>query len=77
MEEVKREIMRGYDLLDMIEHYASESRNNLYELEHKLEKIEKSGIKDVEGFKRELNRTGLLTENLNEFIDNYMRFYNE
>lgn len=33
-------------------------------------------IEDVDKFKRELERAGFMTRNLDEFIENYLRFDN-
>lgn len=34
-------------------------------------------IKDVDNFKRELRRQGLATDELDDFIENYMRWDNK
>ena len=34
-------------------------------------------IEDVDKFKRELERAGFMTRNLEEFIENYLRFDND
>ena len=40
------------------------------------ERIEARCLKNIDNFKRELVRCGLLTNELDGFIDNYMRFDN-
>lgn len=37
----------------------------------------KSSIKDIDNFKRELKRDGLYNEELEEFIEQYMIYYNK
>ena len=41
-----------------------------------LENMEEEVIYDVENFRFELERAGLMTEKLDEFIENYMRWDN-
>lgn len=62
-------------------------RENLFELNSMAENIaeiydfvelrSKSSIKDIDNFKRELKRDGLYSEKLEEFIEQYMIYYNK
>lgn len=62
-------------------------RENLFELNSMTEDIaeiydyveiqSKSSIKDIDNFKRELKRDGLYSEKLEEFIEQYMIYYNK
>lgn len=62
-------------------------RENLYELNSMAETIaeiydfvelrSKSSIKDIDNFKRELKRDGLYSEKIEEFIEQYMTYYNK
>lgn len=62
-------------------------RENLFELNSMTENIaeiydfvelrSKSSIKDIDNFKRELKREGLYTEDLDNFIEQYMIYYNK
>lgn len=62
-------------------------RENLFELNSMAENIaeiydfvelrSKSSIKDIDNFKRELKREGLYTEDLDNFIEQYMIYYNK
>lgn len=42
-----------------------------------LEDLDERTIRNIDNFKRELERQGLMTEKLNEFIENHVRFDNE
>lgn len=37
----------------------------------------KSSIKDIDNLKRELRRDGLYSDKLEEFLENYMKYYNK
>lgn len=62
-------------------------RENLFELNSMADNIaeiydfvelqSKSSIKDIDNFKRELKRDGLYSEKLEEFIEQYMIYYNK
>ena len=54
--------------------YAKDELNNLYKL---LEEKSANGIKDINNFKRELKRDGLYSDKLEEFIEQYMNYYNK
>jgi len=41
-----------------------------------LESIDEYFLYDIENFKRELKRANLMSDALDEFIENYMRFDN-
>lgn len=43
------------------------------EIEIKNEKV----IKDIDNLKRELKRDGLYSDKLEEFLENYMKYYNK
>ena len=62
-------------------------RENLFELNSMADNIaeiydfveiqSKSSIKDINNFKRELKRDGLYSEKLEDFIEQYMLYYNK
>lgn len=54
--------------------YAKEELENLWD---KLEDNTNKGIKDIENLKRELKRDGLYSDKLEEFLENYMKYYNK
>ena len=54
--------------------YAQNELNRLYDT---IEHNSKNSIKDIDNFKRELKRDGLYSEKLEEFIEQYMIYYNK
>lgn len=54
--------------------YAKEELDNLWD---KLEDNSNKGIKDIDNLKRELKRDGLYSDKLEEFLENYMKYYNK
>ena len=46
-------------------------------LEMTLRENNKKEIKDIDNLKRELKRDGLYSEKIEEFLENYMRYYNK
>lgn len=77
MEEIKKELKE-------INMYL---RENLFELNSMADYIaeiydfvelqSKSSIKDINNFKRELKRDGLYNQKLEDFIEQYMLYYNK
>ena len=45
-------------------------------LKDNLDIKNKNVIKDINALKREMKRDGLYSDEMEEFLDNYMRFYN-
>lgn len=69
MSELQNEIENAeYDI-----NCAKHEFNNLWDI---LESNSERSIKDIENFKRELKRDNLYSLEMEEFLDNYMRFYN-
>lgn len=54
--------------------YAKTELDNLWD---KLEDKSNTTIKDIDNFKRELKRDGLYSEEMEEFLENYMKYYNK
>ena len=76
-EEVRKKLMEIEDYLSCAETdiiYTKQELDNLYD---ELKDKEKTQIKDVQNFKRQLRKDGLYSDKLEEFIENYMRFYNK
>ena len=76
-EEIRKKLMEIEDYLGCAETdiiYAKQELDNLYD---ELKDKEKTQIKDVQDFKRQLRKDGLYSDKLEEFIENYMRFYNK
>lgn len=47
-----------------------------YEMSDKLERLKTNAILSVADFKRELERVGIMNKELEEFIENYIKFDN-
>ncbi len=58
----------GWDLEDV--------QKELDNINNLIEQSEKGSIKDIDNFKRELKREGLYSEKLDDFIEEYMIYYN-
>lgn len=80
-EDIKTEVIKLYNKLDEVGWGISRAKRTLEDLEIKLkEKAEQqnnNSIKDIDNFKRELKREGLYSNKLEEFIEQYMIYYNK
>lgn len=56
---------------------TEEAERSLQEIKNKLNKDNENSIKDINNLKRELKRDNLYTDDLENFLDNYMRYYNK
>ncbi len=68
------------ELYDSITSASWEIENairNFDNLEMTLRENNRREIKDIDNFKRELKRDGLYSEKIEEFLENYMRYYNK
>jgi len=75
--EIIMKISTLHNQLDNIGWELSDAKESLNKLENKLEKNDEKVIKDVDNLKRELKRDGLYSEKIEEFLENYMRYYNK
>ena len=76
-EDIKKKINRVEDYLCDVGldlEYARDELNRLYDT---IEEKSNNGIKDINNFKRELKRDGLYSEKLEDFIEQYMLYYNK
>ena len=76
-EDIKKKINQVEDYLCDVGldlEYARDELNRLYDT---LEEKSNNGIKDINNFKRELKRDGLYNQILEEFIEQYMLYYNK
>lgn len=67
-------------ILEEIENSIQDAKDFLYNAKIKMDKLEdmmENGIHDMDNFKRQLHIRGLMTEELEYFIENYMRFCND
>lgn len=56
---------------------TEEALRDLQEIEDKLSEENENSIKDINNLKRELKRDNLYTDEIENFLDNYMRYYNK
>ena len=75
--DIKTKIIELYNLLDNIGWDISGTKRTLEDLEINLKEKEERSIKDIENLKRELKRDGLYSERLEDFLENYMKYYNK
>ncbi len=75
--DIEIKIIELYNLLDNASWKISETRKILEDLEISLKEKEENSIKDIENLKRELKRDGLYSDKLEEFLENYMKYYNK
>ena len=59
------------------EGFYAEMEYQVADLSQKLEKLEDNGIYDLNHFKWRLQMDGLLTSQLEDFIENYLKFHNK
>lgn len=74
-EEIISQMCDLYNRLDDIAWDISQAKTELCNLEKKVENS--NSIKDIENLKRELKRDGLYSDKLEEFLENYMKYYNK
>lgn len=79
------ELSNEYDELDSqyndLNDYATEQENAAYDYMKEIEKLKKYNkektIIDIDNMIKRLKLNNLYTEELDEFFDEYMKFYNE
>lgn len=76
-QEIKIKIIELNNQLDSIGWDIEEARQTLEELEMNIKEKNENNIKDVNNLKRELKRDGLYSDKIEEFLDNYMKYYNK
>lgn len=72
--EITSKMIDLYNRLDDISWEISEAKIQLCELEKNIENS--NSIKDIDNLKRELKRDGLYSDKLEDFLENYMKYYN-
>lgn len=75
--DIKQKIYELWNLLDNIGWDISEAKQSLDNMEIDLKEKEENSIKDIENLKRELKRDGLYSDKLEDFLENYMKYYNK
>ena len=77
IKDIKRKLDRLDDYLCDISLNLESARDEFNNLYDTIEDNSKSSIKDIDNFKRELKRDGLYSNKLEEFIGQYMKYYNK
>lgn len=80
-----KKLLEDYEELESeysdLNDWAGEQENAAYNANKKLEKVMRiknySSILSITSFKRRLLLENLLTDELEDFIDNYLRYYNK
>lgn len=75
--DIKTKMYELWDLLDNIAWDISEAKQTVDGLDLEMKEKEENSIKDIENLKRELKRDGLYSDKLEEFLENYMKYYNK
>ena len=70
-------IIKLTNLLNDISWTISNAEETLGDLEIKIKEKGERVIKDIDNLKRELKRDGLYSEKLEDFLENYMKYYNK
>lgn len=76
-EEIKRNLGEIQDYIESAEYDLLYAKQTLHNLWDKLEDKSNNSIKDIDNLKRELKRDGLYSDKLEEFLENYMKYYNK
>ena len=76
-EDIKKKINQVEDYLCDVGLDLEYARDELNRLYNTIEEKSNNGIKDINNFKRELKRDGLYNQKLEDFIEQYMLYYNK
>jgi len=75
-DEIKRKMLELQDEIESVEYDINCAKYEFNHLWDMLESSSERSIKNIEVFKRQLKRDNLYSLEMAEFLDNYMRFYN-
>lgn len=75
--EISVKIYELFNTLDNIGWDISQAKTDLDVLESKIKENNEKVIKDIDNLKRELKRDGLYSNKIEEFLENYMKYYNK
>ncbi len=75
--DIKTKIIELYNQIENIGLDISETKRTVEDLEIEIKEKSEKAIKDVDNLKRELKRDGLYSDKLEEFLENYMKYYNK
>lgn len=76
-EEINKALSEIEDSLYAAAYNIDDARNKLQMIRCAIGDREKTEIKSIENFKTKLRQEGLFTIELEEFIQNYLKFYNK
>ena len=76
-EDIKKKINQIEDYLYDVGLDLEYTRDELNRLYDTIEGKSNNSIKDINNFKRELKRDGLYNQKLEDFIEQYMLYYNK
>lgn len=81
MEDIKKRLKKINENLrcikwdfEIVNDYLAETEDMIIEMQNNQER---KMIKDINSFKRELKREGLYSNKLDDFIEDYMKYYNK
>lgn len=77
MEEIEKRLSEIEDIIDSAKWDLDNALEEIFKMKTELEVKDSNTIKDINTLKRELKRDGLYTDKIDEFLDNFMRFYNK
>lgn len=75
--DIKKKLSEIQDCIESAEWDLNNATDELNDLWDKLAEQSDKGIKDLNNFKRELKRDGLYSQKIEEFLENYMKYYNK
>jgi hypothetical protein len=75
--DISVKIYKLFNTLNNISWDISQAKTDLNVLESKIEESNEKVIKDIDNLKRELKRDGLYSSKIEEFLENYMKYYNK
>lgn len=75
-ENIRKRIIELNNRIDDAKWELSHAEDELIKLEDDLQNNNDNTIKDINNLKREMKRDRLYSDEMEEFLDNYMRFYN-
>jgi hypothetical protein len=75
--DIRKKLSEIQDCIESAEWDLNNATDELNDLWDKLAEQSDKGIKDLNNFKRELKRDGLYSQKIEEFLENYMKYYNK
>ena len=76
MEEILKQLKQINIAINNCEDEIIYSRNNFNYIYEEIDNMKRKSIINLNKFKRRLREDGLYTKELDEFIENYLKFYN-